>query len=119
VFGTLSVEDNLGMGAYAARAKGAIDEAYDEAYDRVFDLFPILMERRRQFAGTLSGGQQLVKAIALGLAVVFSIMGLINFAHGELMTIAGYVLMGSLVVLILIARPNGLIPAAALEARKA
>ena len=48
--------------------------------------------------------QQLVNAIALGgtyallalgLAVVFSIMGLINFAHGELMTIAGYVLMGS------------------------
>lgn len=47
--------------------------------------------------------QQLVNAIALGgtyallalgLAVVFSIMGLINFAHGELMTIAGYVLMG-------------------------
>ncbi|MEM7045628.1 MAG: branched-chain amino acid ABC transporter permease [Pseudomonadota bacterium] len=46
--------------------------------------------------------QQLVNAIALGgtyallalgLAVVFSIMGLINFAHGELMTIAGYVLM--------------------------
>lgn len=31
--------------------------------------------------------------LALGLAVVFSIMGLINFAHGELMTIAGYVLM--------------------------
>ena len=47
--------------------------------------------------------QQLVNAIALGgtyallalgLAVVFSIMGLINFAHGELMTISGYVLMG-------------------------
>ena len=31
--------------------------------------------------------------LALGLAVVFSIMGLINFAHGELMTISGYVLM--------------------------
>lgn len=46
--------------------------------------------------------QQLINAVslggtyallALGLAVVFSIMGLINFAHGELMTIAGYVLM--------------------------
>ena len=31
--------------------------------------------------------------LALGLAVVFSIMGLINFAHGELMTISGYTLM--------------------------
>ena len=31
--------------------------------------------------------------LALGLAVVFSVMGLINFAHGELMTISGYVLM--------------------------
>ena len=31
--------------------------------------------------------------LALGLAVVFSIMGLINFAHGELMTVSGYVLM--------------------------
>lgn len=36
--------------------------------------------------------------LALGLAVVFSIMGLINFAHGELMTIAGYVLMACGVV---------------------
>ena len=34
--------------------------------------------------------------LALGLAIVFSIVGLINFAHGELMTIAGYTTLGAL-----------------------
>ena len=41
--------------------------AVREAYERVFDLFPILAERRRQFAGTLSGGQQQMLAIGRAL----------------------------------------------------
>ena len=63
VFGTLSVEDNLTMGAYAVRDRAAADRARD----RVFDLFPILAERRRQYAGTLSGGQQQMLAIGRAL----------------------------------------------------
>lgn len=66
VFGTLSVEDNLAMGAYAVSEKAAIEEAYQ----RVFELFPILAERRRQFAGTLSGGQQ--QMLAIGRALMCS-----------------------------------------------
>ncbi len=63
VFGTLSVADNLAMGAYALSERSAVAQAYE----RVFDLFPILAERRRQFAGTLSGGQQQMLAIGRAL----------------------------------------------------
>lgn len=63
VFGTLSVEDNLRMGAYTITDAA---EAAD-ARERVFELFPILRERRRQFAGTLSGGQQQMLAIGRAL----------------------------------------------------
>ena len=66
VFGTLSVEDNLAMGAYAL----ADDSTIAEAYERVFELFPILAERKRQFAGTLSGGQQ--QMLAIGRALMCS-----------------------------------------------
>ena len=52
VFGTLSVADNLRMGAFALTEKNAISAAWD----RVYDLFPILRERKDQYAGTLSGG---------------------------------------------------------------
>lgn len=63
VFGTLSVEDNLTMGAYAVRDKAAVEKARE----RVLDLFPILAERHRQYAGTLSGGQQQMLAIGRAL----------------------------------------------------
>ena len=59
--------------------------------------------------------------LALGLAVVFSIMGLINFAHGELMTIAGYVLMycgiagGSFVIAVPLALTASVVAAVAME----
>jgi branched-chain amino acid transport system ATP-binding protein len=62
VFAQLSVEENLAMGAYA-RADAGI--ASDRA--RVFDLFPRLAERRRQTAGTLSGGEQQMLAIGRAL----------------------------------------------------
>jgi branched-chain amino acid transport system ATP-binding protein len=63
IFPSLSVEENLDLGAYrrvprAARA---------EARARVFGLFPLLAERRRQAAGTLSGGEQQMLAIARAL----------------------------------------------------
>jgi len=63
VFGPLSVEDNLRLGAYRrARAESAA------SLERVYDLFPDLLERRRQPAGTLSGGQQ--QLLAMGRALM-------------------------------------------------
>jgi branched-chain amino acid transport system ATP-binding protein len=67
VFSTLSVADNLSLGAFArltgARPRG--DVAADR--DRMFDLFPRLAERRDQLAGTLSGGEQQMLAMARAL----------------------------------------------------
>ena len=63
VFGPLSVEDNLRLGAYRrGRAKAAA------SLERVYSLFPVLAERRRDAAGTLSGGQQ--QMLALGRALM-------------------------------------------------
>ena len=62
VFNRLTVDENLEMGAYArSDAGGAAD------LDRVFALFPRLWERRRQRAGTLSGGEQQMLAIGRAL----------------------------------------------------
>ena len=62
VFAQLSVEENLAMGAYVrADAEVLPDRA------RVFELFPRLGERRRQIAGTLSGGEQQMLAIGRAL----------------------------------------------------
>ncbi|WP_299343620.1 ABC transporter ATP-binding protein [uncultured Maritalea sp.] len=63
VFDTLSVAENLQMGAFGLRDPNEIGAAWD----RVFDLFPILAERRNQFAGTLSGGQQQMLAVGRAL----------------------------------------------------
>jgi branched-chain amino acid transport system ATP-binding protein len=62
VFAQLSIEENLAMGAYARR-----DREVDSDVERVFALFPRLKERRRQTAGTLSGGEQQMLAIARAL----------------------------------------------------
>ena len=62
VFGPLSVEDNLLLGGY--RRRGG-DVAAD--LDRMYALFPILRDKRGQAAGTLSGGQQQMLAIARAL----------------------------------------------------
>jgi len=61
VFPLLTVEDNLRMGAFT-RSGG-----FGEDEELVFSYFPILKERRRQAAGTLSGGQQQMLAIGRGL----------------------------------------------------
>ncbi len=63
VFGRLNVTENLEMGAFARKDK----EGIRRDIDRVFALFPRLKERRRQVAGTLSGGEQQMLAIGRSL----------------------------------------------------
>ena len=63
LFPEMTVEENLLMGAYTRRDRAQVPASLDE----VFDLFPILRERRRQIAGTLSGGQQQMVAIGRAL----------------------------------------------------
>jgi branched-chain amino acid transport system ATP-binding protein len=63
LFQSMSVDENLLLGAYTVR-----DQAKKRAsLEFVFDLFPRLKERRRQLAGTLSGGERKMLAIARGL----------------------------------------------------
>ena len=62
VFGRMSVEENLILGAYSRGAS-----ALEDDFEHCFALFPRLEERRRQRAGTLSGGEQQMLAIARGL----------------------------------------------------
>jgi branched-chain amino acid transport system ATP-binding protein len=63
IFLNLTVMENLGLGAYLRRDKAEIQK--DE--ERSFALFPILAERRTQVAGTLSGGEQQMLAVARAL----------------------------------------------------
>ena len=63
VFPTLSVRENLELGAYRTAAK----PRRTTSLDMVFELFPVLYERRRQTAGTLSGGEQQMLALGRGL----------------------------------------------------
>ena len=64
VFGALTIEENLAMGAYVRDDRVAIKQDIE----RVFELFPRLKERRRQTAGTLSGGEQ--QMLAMGRALM-------------------------------------------------
>jgi branched-chain amino acid transport system ATP-binding protein len=57
--GQLTVAENLQLGAYVRRGRASTSD-----FERVFDYFPILKERRRQLAATLSGGEQQMLAIA-------------------------------------------------------
>ena len=63
LFDQMSVEENLQMGAYKRRDKTAIQDDLD----RVYRLFPALADRRRQLAGSLSGGEQQMCAMARAL----------------------------------------------------
>jgi branched-chain amino acid transport system ATP-binding protein len=63
LFSGMSVEDNLLMGAYLRRDKHSIKADLE----RIYSMFPILGERRRQDAATLSGGEQQMCAIGRGL----------------------------------------------------
>jgi len=70
LFNNMSVEENLEMGAYSTRAR----RRFDEQIERVFTLFPRLKERRRQKAGTFSGGEQQMLAIARGLMSIPTVL---------------------------------------------
>src|SRR5215204_4163373 len=64
VFASLTVMENLEMGAVTEAGR----RNWKENIDKIFTWLPILAERRNQFAGTLSGGQQQMVAIGRGLA---------------------------------------------------
>ena len=64
VFKTLTVRENLVMGAYPKTGRAQ----WTQTLDRIHTLFPILAERAGQMAGTLSGGEQQMLAIGRGLA---------------------------------------------------
>ena len=63
VFPRFTVEENLAVGAYSRRDRAAVETDLE----RVFVLFPVLRERRRQPAGTLSGGEQQMLTIGRAL----------------------------------------------------
>ncbi len=63
LFTAMTVEENLEMGAFSKRGR----QHYGDRLDEVYTLFPRLKERRRQKAGTFSGGEQQMLAIARGL----------------------------------------------------
>jgi branched-chain amino acid transport system ATP-binding protein len=63
IFSNLTVFENLQMGAYRRRDRLEIKKDHDQ----MFDIFPILQEREKQVAGTLSGGEQQMLAIARAL----------------------------------------------------
>lgn len=66
VFKPLSVEDNLLLGAYHLYSFGKSNEIKNEI-EHIYKMFPVLKERRRQLAGTLSGGEQQMLAIGRAL----------------------------------------------------
>jgi branched-chain amino acid transport system ATP-binding protein len=100
LFGTMPVEDNLLLGGFRIKAAQAA-----ETLEKVFALFPRLKERRRQLAGTLSGGEQQMLAMgralmghprllmldepSLGLAptIVESLYGTLERLHAEGLTL--------------------------------
>jgi branched-chain amino acid transport system ATP-binding protein len=63
VFPELTVQENLEIGAYVPRAKAE----RSRTLETVYGIFPILAERRRQRAGTMSGGEQQMLAVGRGL----------------------------------------------------
>lgn len=64
VFANMTVEENLELGAYLRNDRAEI--AKDK--ERIFEIFPILLERRKQLSGTLSGGEQ--QMLAMGRAIM-------------------------------------------------
>jgi branched-chain amino acid transport system ATP-binding protein len=64
VFANMSVEENLELGAYLRKDKQGIKDDFE----KVYNLFPRLLERRKQLSGTLSGGEQ--QMLAMGRALM-------------------------------------------------
>jgi branched-chain amino acid transport system ATP-binding protein len=63
LYGTMSVQENLEMGAFSKRGR----RRFSQRLDQIYTLFPRLKERRHQKAGTFSGGEQQMLAIARGI----------------------------------------------------
>src|SRR5665213_2321206 len=63
VFPEMTVQENLEIGAYVPKAKAE----RSRTLELVFNIFPVLAERRKQFAGTMSGGEQQMLAVGRGL----------------------------------------------------
>jgi branched-chain amino acid transport system ATP-binding protein len=63
VFPEMTVQENLEIGAYVPRAQAE----RSRTLDLVFSIFPVLAERRKQLAGTMSGGEQQMLAVGRGL----------------------------------------------------
>jgi len=63
LFSFMTVEENLELGAYTKKAR----KDFKNNLEMIYDLFPLLKERRHQLAGSMSGGQQQMCAIARGL----------------------------------------------------
>jgi len=101
IFKDMEVLENLEMGAYPKKARSSLKETAE----RVYTLFPVLRERRKQIAGTLSGGEQqmlaigralmsrptllLIDELSLGLSpkITKEIYGATQKLHGEGVTI--------------------------------
>jgi branched-chain amino acid transport system ATP-binding protein len=66
LFMSMTVDENLKVGAYTRRGRGARQESAEQR-ELVFDLFPVLRDRVRQAAGTLSGGEQQMLAVGRAL----------------------------------------------------
>ena len=84
VFAAMTVLENLEMGAYSMRGR----PEWHRNLDRVLTLLPVLAERRRQLAGTLSGGEQQMLAIGRGIASAPSLLLLDEPSMGLAPTIA-------------------------------
>jgi branched-chain amino acid transport system ATP-binding protein len=87
VFASLTVMENLELGAYTEAGR----RRWRANIDHIFHLFPVLAERRRQFAGTLSGGEQQMLAIGRGLASSPKLLMLDEPSMGLAPAVADYI----------------------------
>jgi branched-chain amino acid transport system ATP-binding protein len=74
IFGPISVEENLTLGAYIRYQRKDNRKEIDQIKDFVYSMFPILSDRKNQRANTLSGGEQQMLAIGRGLMSVPKLM---------------------------------------------